>query len=140
MTVQTLEKPRTYTLSGWDLSELLPEPSESLIIERLGQVEESVQTFEGLRDKLSPEMDPEILVAAVRQYESLIEQVQRLGGYGSLWFSADTQSPDALTFRNRMQQVFTDAQNRMLFFSLWWKSLDDEQADLLLPNAAEKPD
>ncbi|MCL4835585.1 MAG: M3 family oligoendopeptidase [Caldilineaceae bacterium] len=140
MTVQTLEKPRDYTLSGWDLSELLPEPSEALIEERLGQVEETVLTFEGLRDKLSPEMDPEILLAAVRQYEALIEQAQLLGGYGSLWFSADTQSADALTFRNQMQQVFTDVQNRTLFFSLWWKSLDDGQAERLLPSPVEQPD
>lgn len=140
MTVATLEKPREYTLSGWDLSELLPEPSEALIEERLGQIEETVLTFVGLRDKLSPDMDPEILVAAVRQYEALIEQAQLLGGYGSLWFSSDTQSPDALNFRNQMQQVFTDVQNRTLFFSLWWKSLDDEQAERLLPDATEQPD
>ncbi|MBX3053230.1 MAG: M3 family oligoendopeptidase [Caldilineaceae bacterium] len=140
MTVQTLEKPREYILSGWDLSELLPEPSEALIEERLGQIEETVQTFVGLRDKLSPEMDPDILIAAVRQYEALIEQAQLLGGYGSLWFSSDTQSPDALSFRNRMQQVFTDVQNRTLFFSLWWKSLDDDQAERLLPDATEQPD
>ncbi len=140
MTIQTPDKPRTYTLSSWDLSELLAEPSEALIEERLGQVEETVQTFEGLRDKLAPDMDPGILLAAVRQYEALIEQAQLLGGYGSLWFSADTQSADALTFRNQMQQVFTETQNRTLFFSLWWKSLDDEQAERLLPSAAEQPD
>jgi len=140
MTIQTPENPRTYTLSGWDLSKLLPEPSEALIAERLAQLEENVLTFEGLRDKLSPEMEPEILVAAVRQSEAIIEQAQLLGGYGSLWFSADTQSPDALTFRNRMQQVFTEMQNRMLFFSLWWKSLDEEQAQRLLPDAASQSD
>jgi oligoendopeptidase F len=140
MTIQTLDKPRDYTLSGWDLSALLLEPSEALIEERLGQIEETVLTFEGLRDKLAPEMNPEILLAAVRQYEALIEQAQLIGGYGSLWFSSDTQSPDALTFRNRMQQVFTETQNRTLFFSLWWKSLDDDQAERLLPSAAEQPD
>lgn len=140
MTVATLERPREYTLSGWDLSELLPEPSEALIDERLAQVEETVQTFEGLRDKLSPEMDPEILVMAMRQYEHLIEQAQILGGYGSLWFSSDTQSPDALNFRNRMQRVFTEVQNRTLFFSLWWKSLEDDEAERLLPGADTHPD
>ena len=140
MTIQTLDKPRDYTLSGWDLSALLLEPSEALIEERLGQIEETVLTFEGLRDNLAPEMNPEILLAAVRQYEALIEQAQLIGGYGSLWFSSDTQSPDALTFRNRMQQVFTETQNRTLFFSLWWKSLDDDQAERLLPSAAEQPD
>src|SRR5690606_13835476 len=58
----------------------------------------------------------------------------------SLWFSADTQSPAALTYRNRMQQTLTALQNRILFFELWWKSLDDDEAAALLPNAEQYPD
>ena len=63
-----------------------------------------------------------------------------LGAYGSLWFASDTQSEDALTFRNRMDQALTDLQNRILFFSLWWKEVDDDQAARLLPAKADHPD
>ena len=54
-------------------------------------------------------------------------------GYASLWFYADTGNQDALTFRNRVRQATTAAANRILFFTLWWRSLDDDEAEALLP-------
>ena len=151
MAVRKKEKQQLYQLSGWDLSALLPAdpesngsdmvtPSAAAIEERLAQVEENVAAFETLRDKLSPQIEPEALVSAVQQYEEITSQLYRLGAYGSLWFSSDTQSADALTYSNRMQQTLTEIQNRMLFFSLWWKDLQDEHAEALLPDADAYPD
>ena len=85
-------------------------------------------------------MDPGDLIDLMQQYEQLVEQIYTLGGYGSLWFSADTQSAAALTYRNRMQQTLTAIQNRTLFFDLWWKALDDDEAGVLLPAADRYPD
>ena len=73
-------------------------------------------------------MDPEELLDIVEQYEALMEQIYIPYAYASLSFSADTQSGEALNMLNRIQQVGTEAQNRVLFFSLWWKELDDETA------------
>lgn len=131
---------KQYELSGWDLTELLPEPSETMISERLASLEERVQAFVARREQLDPEMEPGLLVEIMDQYEALVEQVYTLAAYGSLWFSSDTQSSAALTYRNRMQQVMTDAQNRTLFFDLWWKGLDDDEAAALLPNAEQFSD
>ena len=140
---------KRYHLSGWDLSALLPTdpeangsgaaPSPAAIEESLAQVEKDVAAFEALREEL-PQMKPENLLDAMRQYEKITAQLYRIGAYGSLWFSSDTQSPEALTYTNRMQQVLTEMQNRMLFFSLWWKGLDDEQAEALAPDADAYPD
>ncbi len=91
--------------TGWDLSELLPEPSEEVISARLAAVEEAVAELEEQRANLDPEMDPALVVQIIQQVEDLVEQVYVLGAYGSLWFSADTQSADALTYRNRMMQI-----------------------------------
>lgn len=129
-----------YQLSGWDLSELLPEPSESIVSERLATLEHDVQAFVARREQLNAEMDPAVLVEMMRQVEALTEQVYVLGSYGGLWFSADTQSPEALAFQNRMQQLMTGVQNRTLFFDLWWKALDDDEAAALLPSADRFPD
>lgn len=140
MSITTTERTEPFELSGWDLSELLPEPTEEVIQERLAALEERVQAFTAWREKLSPEMDPADLVALLRQYEELVAQGYVLGAYGSLWFSADTQSSAALTYRNRIQQVLTGVQNRTLFFELWWKSLDDDEAAALLPSPEQYPD
>lgn len=139
MTVQTKDTV-DYKLCGWDLSELLPAPTEDLIKERLDNLEEIVQTFEAARPKLSAQMDPDQLLAMVKHYEAITEQFYLIGGYASLWFSENTQSPEALTFRNRIQHISTQIQNRMLFFSLWWKGLEDDEAEKLLPTGEEPAD
>lgn len=132
---------KLYHLSGWDLSELLAEPAEAEIAARLADIEEEVGAFEGLRTHLeSDALTGDDVLTAVRRYESIIRKGWTLGYYGMLWFSADTQSTDAITFQNRLQQVMTSIQNRLLFFDLWWKGLDDEAAARLLPEAAAEPD
>lgn len=125
---------------AWDLSELLPEPTEEVIAARLGELEVAVSEFEKGRSQLSPEMGSELLLAKLEAYDDLVSQLYVLGYYGTLWFSADTQSEAALAYRNRIEQILTSAQNRMLFFTLWWKQLDDEAAAALLPSAATAPD
>jgi oligoendopeptidase F len=139
MTTMTVET-KQYQTAGWNLSELLPEPSEAVIAERLAAIEEAVQEFVANRDKLKPAMDRQAFLAILRQYEALVERIYVLGAYGSLWFSENTQSPEALTYRNRMQQVLTEIQNRTLFFDLWWKELDDDQAERLLPKGQDNAD
>ncbi len=151
MAVPTAKKLERYQMSGWDLSALvpsdpeangsgIPSPSTAAIDDMLERLEQSVTAFEALREELSDDLEPAKLIEAMRQYEDITSQVYRLGAYGSLWFSSDTQSPDALTYSNRMHQLMADVQNRMLFFSLWWKGLDDERANKLLPDPAEFAD
>ena len=135
-----VNEPVEYELSAWDLSELLPEPSEEEIARHTARLEESVAAFEQVREELSSEMDPARLVEILGMYESIVEQIYVLSAYGNLWFSQDTQRPEALAYRNRIQQLVTQVQNRILFFSLWWKSLEDEEAERLLPSKEDHPD
>ena len=57
-----VNEPVEYELSAWDLSELLPEPSEEEIARHTARLEESVAAFEQVREELSSEMDPARLV------------------------------------------------------------------------------
>ena len=151
MAVRTEGKKERYQMSGWDLSALVPPepdangsgsltPSAADTEELLEELEQSVAAFEGLREEISAQMEQAKLIDAMQQYEEINTQVYRLLAYGSLWFSSDTQSPDALTYNNRMQQVMAEIQNRTLFFGLWWKGLDDAEADALLPDAVSHGD
>ncbi len=130
----------TYTLTGWDLSSLLPDATEETLAARLAALDAAVAAFEGQRGALRADMAPATLVDLVREYEGIMAQAYRLYGYASLWFSTDTQSAAALTFMNRVQQALTVMQNRLLFFDLWWKGLEDDAAARLLPSAELHPD
>lgn len=131
---------KAYDLSGWDISELLSDTSEQHIQSKLSEAEKLVDSFVAKRDELGPEMAPATLVGMIEEYETIVEKVYVLAAYGSLWFSADTQSADALNYRNRMQQTITELQNKMLFFDLWWKSLDEDEAQALLPSVEQAAD
>jgi len=136
MTTTTLMTPprfATYDLKGWDLSELLAQPTDEVISARLGEIETAVSAFEARRADLHPDMDPAAFLEILRQYEALMEQTVLVGGYASLWFYADTSSQEALAFRNRVRTAMTSAGNRILFFTLWWRALSDGEAERLLP-------
>jgi oligoendopeptidase F len=129
-----------YQSTTWDLSALLPDATEETLAARLAALDAAVAAFEEQRGALRSDMAPAALVALVQQYEAILVQAYRLYGYASLWFSADTQAPAALTFMNRVQQALTVMQNRLLFFDLWWKGLEDDAAVRLLPSAELHPD
>ena len=131
---------KSYQLSRWTLTELLPEPTEAVIAAKLAELEQAVANFEAQRSTLDAAMLPADLLHMVRLVESISTQSYVLGAYGGLWFAAETQSTAAITYQNRMQQALTAVQNRMLFFDLWWKSLDDSVAARLLPDAQHHPD
>jgi len=130
----------TYTLTHWDLSELLPEPSEEELSARLAGLEAAVASFERRRADLDPQMDPRAFLSILRQYEELYDLIQVINGYASLWFYSNTGSQEALTFRNRVRQAVTESANRYLFFTLWWRNLSDEEAWRLLPAESEHRD
>lgn len=131
---------KDYQSTTWDLSALLPDATEETLAARLAALDAAVAAFEGRRDALRPDMAPGALVDLVRAYEAIMAQAYRLYGYASLWFSTDTQSTAALTFMNRVQQALTALQNRLLFFDLWWKELEDADAARLMPDAGAHPD
>lgn len=137
MTLTETENQIDYQLSRWDLTELLPEPSESEISRRLTELRLAVEDLETQRPRLEPAMAPEEFLDILRRYEAIIQHMLILSAYGSLWFSEDTQSRAAQRYRNRIQQILTEHENRILFFDLFWKGLDDEQAERLLPTGTE---
>ena len=129
-----------YRLSGWDLSELLPDAGDAAVGAKLAALEREVAAFEAHRASLGPEIDRGLFLSLVAEHERLIERMSVLGGYASLRFSEDTGSREALALKNRVQQALTAAYNRILFFTLWWKGLDDADAEKLLPALEENPD
>ncbi len=123
---------KSYTSARWSLKDLLAAPDGPELDGYLTRLEETVKSIEAARPRLSPDMPEGEFLAILRAYETMATIANRLGGYAFLWFSEDTQNPAALNLHSRLDQVLANAQNRVLFFELWFKELPDEAAARLI--------
>jgi oligoendopeptidase F len=127
----------TYKQTPWKLTDLYPSRESSQLKDALNDLDTKVTVFEASREKLSPEMSVEDFFDTVSQLESIHQLTSRIYGFASLSFSADTQDQAAQTFLAQMQQTMAGIENRTLFFSLWWKSLDDDTVTKYMAEACD---
>ena len=122
----------TYSVKKWDLGELFPSFDSPELQGAFDNVEEQVTSFEGVRGKLSPDIDTETFLDIVRASEETARVINRIYAFAGLSFAADTQDQNAQSLMGRVQQFVAEIQNRTLFFNLWWKDLDDANAQRLM--------
>jgi oligoendopeptidase F len=83
----------------------------------------------------------ELAPAAFGEWLKALEAIETLSNciysFAGLAFAAQTQDQAIQAFRVQVEQRLTELQNRTLFFSLWWKGLDDAPAEKLLAAAGE---
>jgi oligoendopeptidase F len=122
----------TYSVKRWDLGELFAGFNSPELQASFDNVEEQVTSFEGVRNKLNPNMDAQTFVDVVRASEEIVHIINRVYAFAELSFAADTQDQSAQSLVGRVQQFVAEIQNRTLFFDLWWKELDDANAERLM--------
>ncbi|MDL1911168.1 M3 family oligoendopeptidase [Chloroflexi bacterium CFX6] len=126
-----------YAIKKWDLAQLFPGFDSPELQAAFDNVEEQVASFEGARDKLKPDMDAGTFLDVVRASEATTRIVNRIYVFAELSFAENTQNQNAQSLMGRVQQFAAEMQNRTLFFSLWWKELDDANADRLMSASGE---
>jgi oligoendopeptidase F len=126
-----------YELSRWSLDDLFPAIDSPQVDSALDDLETAIHEFEAQRDKLSSDLEGEQFLTLLETYEDIDQRLSRLSGFAGLLFAGDTQDQAAQAFRARMQQKAAEADNRSMFFKLWWKGLEDEAAARLLGFAGD---
>jgi oligoendopeptidase F len=120
----------------WNLADVLPATSgkifQSTILERL---EGMLIEFENSRPELTETLSRERFVSLLADYEAISRILAKLGSYSYMYFSQDTKSQEARTFKSRVEEIEAEAANRILFFELWWKSLPAEKSTALISSS-----
>jgi oligoendopeptidase F len=127
----------TYPLSPWHLDDLYPGHTSPELESAFEEVEKKVTAFEQCRPELGPELGVERFLEILHELEALSRPGYRMYAYANLLFSADTQNQEAQTLLGRIQQFFAGIGNRTLFFSLWWKDLDDANTVRLMKESGD---
>ena len=126
-----------YETRPWSLDDLFPAIDSVKVEVAFEQLEAAVASFETHREKLNGDMSSAELLAIVTDMEKNTRLAYRLFGFAHLNYAADTQDQQAQSFIARMQQFITELQNRTLFFSFWWKELDEENAERFMAAAGD---
>ena len=121
-----------YKIKKWNLDELFTGFDSPELNAAFDNVEEQVTSFEGVRNKLKSDIDPETFLEVVRVSEATSKIVNRIYAFAGLSFAEDTQDQNAQSLMGRVQQFAAEMQNRVLFFSLWWKDVDEANAERLM--------
>ncbi len=131
------EEKKTFELSRWSLADLFPSGSSKEMDAAIEDLQKKVEKFEHHREALTDEIAFEKFMAVIRDLEEITKLMQRIGGYAELWFAEDTQNQSAQTLVARMEQLSAELSNRVLFFNLWWKSLEDDAAEKLMKDTGD---
>jgi len=118
--------------SPWNLSDLFAAQDSPEMKAAFDELDEKVVEFEALRPVLSAEMAGEAFMDVIDQLEAISRLANRIGSFAGLSFAADTQDQAILAFQTDVENRMAVISNRILFFSLWWKSIDDEAAERLM--------
>jgi oligoendopeptidase F len=98
----------------------------------LAEIESKVTQFASARAQLSPTMATSIFHPLLTLSEDIAAASSRISAYAYLWFSENTKHLAARSFKTKVEERLTALQNRLVFFDLWWQSVDEDNARRLM--------
>jgi oligoendopeptidase F len=127
----------TYPQSPWSLNDLFPSLDSPKMKAAFTELDALVTAFEALRPSLAADMPVEAFLDTIRKLEGIYHLAQRIQSYANLAFAANTQDQSLQTFLGTVEDRMAGLENRILFFSLWWKALDDATAERLIAGTGD---
>ncbi|MBM4126160.1 MAG: M3 family oligoendopeptidase [Nitrospira sp.] len=135
-TQRTTTRSRSTFSDRWDLTQLVKDPAVD-IDSLLADLESKVAKIEAARPTLAPSMPSQDLLALLHLSEAVAQDSSRLGAYAYLRFSESTKDAEARSLKTRVEERLTGLSNRLLFFELWWQSVDETNAARLMADAGD---
>jgi len=116
----------------WSLQELFPSSDGPEMLRTFKELDRRVAALEKKRKQLTPRIASAAFLAWLKDLEGVRSLARRVASYAELWFSENTQDTAAMTFYGNTEQRLAELENRLLFFSTWWKELPKDAAQRLL--------
>ncbi len=132
MTIET-----SYKQTIWSLADLFENFKDPKYEATFKEIEEGVRAFEAYKEQLTPDISTDLFIQIIREYERFYRLISHLGGFAELAFSENTQDQEAQAAFARVNQFWAEMNNKTLFFSLWWKQLDEDNAQRLLASSGD---
>jgi oligoendopeptidase F len=119
----------TYKQTSWSLSDLFPAHDSPEMKAAFDELDVKVVEFETLRPSLSAVLPEGAFLDAIQLLEAISRLANLIADFAGLSFAADTQNQVIQAFQSEVETRMAILTNRTLFFSLWWKGLDETAAE-----------
>ena len=122
----------TNALPKWSLKDLFPSADGPEIQRAFKELDRRAAALEKRHRLLTPRISSVAFLAILNELEEVQSLARRTAAFAELLFSENTQDPAAITFYANTEQRLAELENRLLFFSTWWKELPKPAAARLL--------
>jgi len=127
-----MEATMAYKLSPWSLSDLFSAQDSPEMKAGFDELDNKVVQFEALRPGLSADISVENFMKMIQLLEAISRLASRIADFAELSFNSNTQDQSLQAFLSEIESRMAIITNRTLFFSLWWKSLEQSVATRLM--------
>ncbi len=130
-------KEEKFKQERWNLKDLIPDIKQKALQKFWKNLEDDVKKFVAYRQELKPDISWKTIEELIHLSEKITEKVVRISAYAQMWFSMDTSNQEARAFKDQVQQKLALLENQMIFFSLWFKKIDEKNAQRLIKQAGK---
>ncbi len=116
----------------WDLTPLYAGADDPKIQQDLADVQQQAEAFALQHRGKIAIYDAEELREAIEEQMKILDKISRASSYSWLVFSTDTASPQNGMLVQAVQEAYSQVEQKMVFFSLEWNNVPDEQAEKIL--------
>jgi oligoendopeptidase F len=116
----------------WDLSIFYASADDPAIAQDMERLQEMAEKFSATYRGRVAQLDAEEMVDAMQELEAIYDLSGRIGSFAQLNFSVDTANPQYSALVQKVTEHGSKLQQKLLFFDLEWKAVDEEAAQKLL--------
>jgi oligoendopeptidase F len=121
---------------AWDLTDLFDSPDDPKLEADVADAESAAEAFRSRYHGGVGELGATALAEAVAERERIESQLDRALAFAHLRFATNMADPARGALLARLQERAAALETKLLFFSLEWAAVEDEQADALLADEA----
>ena len=116
----------------WNLEHLYPIAD---IDKGLNDLLEKINEFKKYREKLQDNIDSCTFLQILRELEKIMQLRSRIDGASYMYQSENFKDNIRTTLRGKIDQKLAESENELLFFSLWFKEVEDRIAKPLVESS-----
>lgn len=128
---------KSYSQARWNLQDLFPHSDSLEVKAAMDEMLVLAEEAELTRPTLSTRIHLKELLQLLEKIDRIKFLSIQLDGYAYLLFSDDQQDQANSNFVSQVKDFLAGISNRLLFFELWWKNLEDQIAFPLLEGSGK---